>query len=188
MPIRSRRSRVAVLLVLFLAFGIGCSQAPAPAPAAPPPPAPPPPPPPPPVPATPYELVTIGPDCKADKDPAKIYFPIEAKEPTEVVWFVNIPDDWRAEIEGWKKNKYTKYPKDADKKEKLFKKLKHELKDGNKAANSGKAKEARFYPDGKSPVWEYRVRIWDAAGVLKCDENDPGVCVQGGGAACERDI
>jgi|SRR5687768_1466310 len=184
MPIRSRWSRLAVVLVLSLAAGIGCPQAPEPPPPEPPPPAPPPPPPPPVAPA-PYELVTIGRDCKADKDPAMIYFPVEAKEPTEVFWFVNIPDDWRAEIEGWKKAKYTKNSKDADKKEKLFTKLKHEFKAGTKAANSGKAKEAPFYPDGKSPRWEYRVRIWDASDKLVCDVDDPGICVQGGGATCE---
>ena len=71
----------------------------------------------------------------------------------------------------------------------MFKKLKHEFKKtATRAANSGKAQEPPFYPDGKSPVWEYRVRIWDAQDKLVCDENDPGVCVQGGGAACERDV
>jgi hypothetical protein len=132
-----------------------------------------------------YQIVTIAQDCMADMDPAKIYFPTENQQPTEVVWYFDIPDDWRAEVEGWKKAKYTKNPKDADKKEKLFKKLKHELRGGVKAANSGKAQETPFYPDGMSPRWEYRVRIWDASDKLVCDVDDPGICVQGGGATCE---
>lgn len=148
-------------------------------------------------------FVTVEDDCTlkvGTKDPVKIRFrEYSGSDPLEVVWDFNIPNNWKAQINGWSKQDYIDKKKDAEDVAEMKTKLlgpTYDFPPGQPFQRSDETKIKEFkvkkgWFKYRWPVWEYRITIWDNSDPEKprevCTSPDPGVCVRGGGGSCERD-